>query len=123
MIRRPPRSTLFPYTTLFRSINFAFGGTLAIPVLRICRSGKRSEVMRSDKTSRCVTHGIFIERKRIVQDVAPERWRHDFSSIQAIAVGFAARRPARMKVRPDLFRRHNANRRRSEEHTSELQSR
>src|SRR5256885_7138410 len=22
MIRRPPRSTLFPYTTLFRSINF-----------------------------------------------------------------------------------------------------
>src|SRR2546430_5220480 len=24
MIRRPPRSTLFPYTTLFRSINFAY---------------------------------------------------------------------------------------------------
>src|SRR2546427_3567319 len=23
MIRRPPRSTLFPYTTLFRSLNFA----------------------------------------------------------------------------------------------------
>src|SRR3712207_7380873 len=27
MIRRPPRSTLFPYTTLFRSI-FSHGGTL-----------------------------------------------------------------------------------------------
>src|SRR2546429_4683105 len=28
MIRRPPRSTLFPYTTLFRSvINFIGGGT------------------------------------------------------------------------------------------------
>src|SRR5687768_18195387 len=25
MIRRPPRSTLFPYTTLFRSINFGVG--------------------------------------------------------------------------------------------------
>src|SRR5258708_19717712 len=25
MIRRPPRSTLFPYTTLFRSISAAFG--------------------------------------------------------------------------------------------------
>src|SRR2546430_13597794 len=25
MIRRPPRSTLFPYTTLFRSIQFKFG--------------------------------------------------------------------------------------------------
>src|SRR3712207_7054173 len=24
MIRRPPRSTLFPYTTLFRSFTFAF---------------------------------------------------------------------------------------------------
>src|SRR2546430_7418956 len=24
MIRRPPRSTLFPYTTLFRSFNFRF---------------------------------------------------------------------------------------------------
>src|SRR3712207_7779583 len=24
MIRRPPRSTLFPYTTLFRSNNFAY---------------------------------------------------------------------------------------------------
>src|SRR2546421_3560124 len=26
MIRRPPRSTLFPYTTLFRSIVFSAGG-------------------------------------------------------------------------------------------------
>src|SRR2546421_9494274 len=26
MIRRPPRSTLFPYTTLFRSPNNVFGG-------------------------------------------------------------------------------------------------
>src|SRR5258707_7312887 len=26
MIRRPPRSTLFPYTTLFRSLCFAPGG-------------------------------------------------------------------------------------------------
>src|SRR2546430_5094002 len=24
MIRRPPRSTLFPYTTLFRSVQFSF---------------------------------------------------------------------------------------------------
>ncbi len=31
MIRRPPRSTLFPYTTLFRSIVLdEFGGTDAI---------------------------------------------------------------------------------------------
>src|SRR5260221_3563569 len=30
MIRRPPRSTLFPYTTLFRSVE-AFSGALAAP--------------------------------------------------------------------------------------------
>src|SRR2546422_6067915 len=27
MIRRPPRSTLFPYTTLFRSILYGFAGS------------------------------------------------------------------------------------------------
>src|SRR2546426_8415556 len=47
MIRRPPRSTLFPYTTLFRSLvgDFLFvnkaiyGGELEIPLtgIRCCR--------------------------------------------------------------------------------------
>src|SRR2546427_4729702 len=34
MIRRPPRSTLFPYTTLFRSIQALGGGTIgyALPL-------------------------------------------------------------------------------------------
>src|SRR3712207_7127618 len=31
MIRRPPRSTLFPYTTLFRSGSDGVGGLLAEP--------------------------------------------------------------------------------------------
>src|SRR2546430_17705797 len=34
MIRRPPRSTLFPYTTLFRSRRGPCGGGLAVPVER-----------------------------------------------------------------------------------------
>src|SRR5258708_30061304 len=32
MIRRPPRSTLFPYTTLFRSYRFAIALILARPL-------------------------------------------------------------------------------------------
>src|SRR5256884_9677980 len=32
MIRRPPRSTLFPYTTLFRSANLA-GGHVVLPAM------------------------------------------------------------------------------------------
>src|SRR2546422_7219829 len=31
MIRRPPRSTLFPYTTLFRSLSLAPVGNHALP--------------------------------------------------------------------------------------------
>src|SRR5256885_6861342 len=31
MIRRPPRSTLFPYTTLFRSVKIGFITTLSGP--------------------------------------------------------------------------------------------
>src|SRR3989449_5511457 len=32
MIRRPPRSTLFPYTTLFRSLNATFGNAAELIV-------------------------------------------------------------------------------------------
>src|SRR2546425_2870382 len=37
MIRRPPRSTLFPYTTLFRSVRFS--GDLAIYYVLIALGG------------------------------------------------------------------------------------
>src|SRR3712207_8166971 len=36
MIRRPPRSTLFPYTTLFRSGNVAYPPPMLIPATRPC---------------------------------------------------------------------------------------
>src|SRR2546426_8292583 len=40
MIRRPPRSTLFPYTTLFRSYLYASVGiALAVAALVFLRSG------------------------------------------------------------------------------------
>src|SRR5260370_26098002 len=48
MIRRPPRSTLFPYTTLFRSI----GGPARIPVVLRVESesgvGRVRQVMQPD---------------------------------------------------------------------------
>src|SRR3712207_9005891 len=40
MIRRPPRSTLFPYTTLFRSCG---GHDRAAAIGRDCRSAHRAE--------------------------------------------------------------------------------
>src|SRR2546427_4718092 len=41
MIRRPPRSTLFPYTTLFRSRGAAGGGGRAHRRRRAARGGAR----------------------------------------------------------------------------------
>src|SRR3712207_4172079 len=40
MIRRPPRSTLFPYTTLFRSLNERLGalGTITTPTVLVPRT-------------------------------------------------------------------------------------
>src|SRR3989441_3492331 len=48
MIRRPPRSTLFPYTTLFRSL---YDGALQALVARMAHT-KRLELVLGDGVSR-----------------------------------------------------------------------
>src|SRR5438874_9938911 len=40
MIRRPPRSTLFPYTTLFRSLAIGPGAGVPAPLRRRRRGGR-----------------------------------------------------------------------------------
>src|SRR2546422_4548784 len=83
MIRRPPRSTLFPYTTLFRSI---------IPWMAITAPGVAvAMAVRSPASSLTVTLGVAGQ-----------------------AAGPAAANDGRLAVGTVL---------RSEEHTSELQSR
>src|ERR1017187_9473614 len=64
MIRRPPRSTLFPYTTLFRSRGVFFGRQV-----RRCREpGDR--VMRDRKSTRlksshrCISYAVFCLKKK-----------------------------------------------------------
>src|SRR5438067_9528625 len=49
MIRRPPRSTLFPYTTLFRSVSWSLGVNHS-PCWRRC--AHRSCASRSEHTDR-----------------------------------------------------------------------
>src|SRR5256885_10803697 len=48
MIRRPPRSTLFPYTTLFRSI-LAQTGVVVTIYISIDPSSDRTEAWRSEE--------------------------------------------------------------------------
>src|SRR2546426_5241104 len=60
MIRRPPRSTLFPYTTLFRS-----------------RGGDRPQ--RPERAARLRAHRLADQpddRRRIEQEAAGGKWPH-----------------------------------------------
>src|SRR5256885_2608364 len=75
MIRRPPRSTLFPYTTLFRSYLRAPGGisygvglyVLTLSGARICamtRFENRSEEHTSELQSPCnLVCRLLLEKK------------------------------------------------------------
>src|SRR3712207_8427156 len=89
MIRRPPRSTLFPYTTLFRSDQLAVG------------------------VDRHLRAGVGVERAQLARVDRPADGA-DFGQAQVVADGEEAR------VDPLALHVHA---RRSEEHTSELQSR
>src|SRR3712207_9081354 len=59
MIRRPPRSTLFPYTTLFRSI-------VTCEVLEVKDSGIEVKIVDTDLTT-------FIRRAELARDRADQR--------------------------------------------------
>src|SRR3712207_7950093 len=87
MIRRPPRSTLFPYTTLFRSA----GGRKTRRPGRVLRRGRRRLARRRASCAR-------------------QRSRRVFKTVGARAPRRTARRGGVVAAR-------------SEEHTSELQSR
>src|SRR2546425_9092265 len=73
MIRRPPRSTLFPYTTLFRSVvaggrNSGFEWGPAVPRRR-SREGLRSEEHTSELQSLAyIVCRLLLEKKKKVKD-------------------------------------------------------
>src|SRR5256885_9708357 len=75
MIRRPPRSTLFPYTTLFRSVryfvstwlwNFQTSGTSAMIPIHSSHVRGRSEEHTSELQSPCnLVCRLLLEKKKI----------------------------------------------------------
>src|SRR3989442_7682509 len=73
MIRRPPRSTLFPYTTLFRSINIPPKARVFDYRERIAAPGfiDRSEEHTSELQSRPhLVCRLLLEKKKNVTGVA-----------------------------------------------------
>src|SRR5258707_11913596 len=77
MIRRPPRSTLFPYTTLFRSILLGSAGSAAAltkeaalencrmtvgkPIVQACRSEEHTSELQSRQYLVC---RLLLEKKK-----------------------------------------------------------
>src|SRR5438067_10226519 len=75
MIRRPPRSTLFPYTTLFRSLISGLPES-AIPSGchgRAAGDGRRSEEHTSELQSRFdLVCRLLLEKKKNTADAAAD---------------------------------------------------
>src|SRR3712207_8773826 len=76
MIRRPPRSTLFPYTTLFRSL-VPFIDLMAVTIsflimtavwtqigrLQVSQAGGAAETPPEEETSKTVQLTLMVDRK------------------------------------------------------------
>src|SRR5258707_6158896 len=65
MIRRPPRSTLFPYTTLFRSILTTHVGSLIRPpqLLDLVRAKENGDPAGTQAYDQCLKDSVQKDRK------------------------------------------------------------
>src|SRR2546427_13281619 len=66
MIRRPPRSTLFPYTTLFRSLldgSLQVAGEHIVPVDVVCRPIDRKSTRLNSSHSQ-ISYAVFCLKKK-----------------------------------------------------------
>src|SRR5215216_3442338 len=82
MIRRPPRSTLFPYTTLFRSVSADHSqpcrGRLGIAVLAELTDRKST---RLNSSHQIISYAVFCLKKKNKNMIAlRERNSRDFGS-------------------------------------------
>src|SRR2546426_8243012 len=91
MIRRPPRSTLFPYTTLFRSIYRLdrpvrewqrIGkampkkiGDIGFPIVLHPRDPEDRKSTRLNSSQLVISYAVFCLKKKIPQ--IPRRLRHE----------------------------------------------
>src|SRR4051794_41327390 len=81
MIRRPPRSTLFPYTTLFRSRHRSIRLAerrdellLAQPVVAARRRDRKSTRLNSSHPS--ISYAVFCLKKKRIDNLRQKDSRH-----------------------------------------------
>src|SRR6266849_10655299 len=91
MIRRPPRSTLFPYTTLFRSLgaHVDSSGGLHLSFERAQAMGaERSEEHTSELQSRVeLVCRLLLEQKKNDRDVRTEPVEESVQTVESDVVG------------------------------------
>src|SRR5437762_8152637 len=64
MIRRPPRSTLFPYTTLFRSETWALAWSCGTSVENCPAAMIDRKSTRLNSSHRCISYAVFCLKKK-----------------------------------------------------------
>src|SRR3990170_7695034 len=64
MIRRPPRSTLFPYTTLFRSTVLEFLNTCLTVRRRGCQATADRKSTRLNSSHQIISYAVFCLKKK-----------------------------------------------------------
>src|SRR3989449_7444059 len=108
MIRRPPRSTLFPYTTLFRShpdfggsfsikktlpalvpgvsygdLKIADGETATVELLRLMFEGADRKSTRLNSSHGYISYAVFCLKKKISEYARPRAYgRHPRTHLQ-----------------------------------------
>src|SRR2546426_2750767 len=98
MIRRPPRSTLFPYTTLFRSLEVAprsagrrprGGGSRRVPTTLSQRPWRDRKSTRLNSSHLVISYAVFCLKKKKRADIgvycARRRWERDRAHVRIAA--------------------------------------
>src|SRR5258705_9359466 len=64
MIRRPPRSTLFPYTTLFRSVPSSLGSCHDYNLVLFHRNNEDRKSTRLNSSHLGISYAVFCLKKK-----------------------------------------------------------
>src|SRR5258708_18695589 len=98
MIRRPPRSTLFPYTTLFRSRTGVGVGGVVERIARTCHGSglwdQDRKSTRLNSSHQIISYAVFcLKKKKAIQCTPPRRpspeIRRESSTVRSSYSGIA----------------------------------
>src|SRR5215204_3483925 len=80
MLRRPPRSTLFPYTTLFRSGNWPLIAPSPVPYLFGTSQEPDRKSTRLNSSHTVISYAVFCLKKKNMPPTGSKREPHTVSA-------------------------------------------